>query len=159
MPYTTPSVAYCTYSDVALELDLTVNGSSLTLWGRNIATSTLTNYANRGNDNVYALVGDVSSSTSYKNNLAVRLASKYGARDLVTHQALHWPDYAFNFSLGQQSVQRGAAAQAGMEIIAKRLDEEIRELEWKISATADGKEHDDTSRDTYTDVDSLPWMP
>lgn len=160
MVYNTVSVAYCTGSDIAVELDLTLSSSSgFTLWGRAITGTTLTNYANRGNDKVYSLVGDVSASTTYKNNLAIRLASKYGARDLVTSYAIHMPDYAFNFSIGQQSVQRGTSALEGIKLLKTQLDEDIRDLEFKIAATADGHEHDDSDRKIYTDYESLPYMP
>lgn len=162
MPLTTVSVAYATYSDVAQELDLSVtiaNGSIFTLWGKALTTATLTRYANHGNDRVYALVGDVSSSTLYKNNLAVRLATKYASLELITHYAIYLPDVAFNFSLGGQRIDRGTAAVAGIGMLKENLEKEITNLEFQIAATADGVKHDETDRDIYTDHDTMPYIP
>jgi stress-induced morphogen len=159
MPYTSVSVSYANASDIAMELQLAHNGSDFVLWGKSIETRTLTHYANRGNDGVYALVGDVSSSTTYKNNLAVRLASKYGARDLVTHMAVHWVDYAFDFQIGEQNVSRGRAVVDGLNILKEQLDKDIHNLEFKLSATVEGYGIDEGSREIYTDPDASPYMP
>ena len=159
MPYVTSSVSYCSFSDVAQELVLTFDGFKYKLWGIGLTSSDLANHANHGNDKVYALVGDVTSSTKYKNNLAVRLATKYACEELVTHLAIHWPDYAFNFSLGDQNVQRGQAVIEGVKVLREHLTKEIQNLEWALSATVEGAKLVDTDREIYTDSNTLPYYP
>ena len=159
MPTIVPSVSYCTASDVSLELDLTSSSGGFVLWGRAITLATITDMANLGNDKVYALTGDVSASTSYKNNLAVRLATKYAVRELISHMALHWVDFAFNYSLGDQRIDRGSAAIEGFKVAKEHLDQEIQSLEWSLTAGAEGGEVDTTERGTYSNRDSVPYMP